>query len=273
MTTLQALDPLLLFRIVHSRRALLRQLTRRQMAARYRGSTLGYVWTLAHPLLMLAVYTFVFGIVFKARWGLETGGTAGFAVVMFCGMAVFNIFSETVNSSAQCVTGNVNLVKKVIFPLEILPVVQLLSTTLLGLAWFALALAGVLALGMELSWTILLFPVLLVPLMLFSLGMGYFVAAATVYLRDIPHLTAIATQVLFFMTPVFYPESMVPERLRGILQCNPLTPLVNQTREVLLFGRPPDWQTCCVLWLFSWCVCRLGLIWFLKTKKGFADVL
>lgn len=274
MTALQALNPFLLLAVARRHCALLCQLTQRQMAARYRGSTLGYLWMLSHPLLMLTIYTFVFGVVFKSRWGTGPNDSTGdFAVVMFCGMAVFNIFSETVNGCTQCVITNANLVKKVIFPLEILPLAQLLSTTVLSLSWFVLLLAGALALGMRLTWTILLFPALLLPLMLFSLGLGYFVAATTVYLRDMPHFTAIATQVLFFMTPIFYRIDMVPERLRFILLCNPLTPMVDQIRAVLLFGRPPDWQTCALLWLVSWFVCHLGLLWFLKTKKGFADVL
>ena len=263
-----------LLNIFVSNRQLIRQLTLRQMAARYRGSALGYIWTLSHPLLMLAVYTLVFGVIFKARWGVEMDdGTGAFAVIMFCGMAVFNIFSETVNGCAHCIIGNANLVKKVIFPLEFLPVVQLLSTTILGMVWFALVLLGALALGMQPGWTVLFLPVLLLPLMLIALGLGYFVAATTVFLRDIPHLTGIATHILFFMTPIFYPESLVPERLRLILQCNPLTPLVAQTREILLFGRPPDWHICVLLWLIGLCLCQLGLMWFMKTRKGFADVL
>lgn len=271
---LSLLNPLLLFTIALQHRTLLWRLARRQVAARYRGSALGYFWSLSHPLLMLAVYTFVFGVVFKARWGTEPGGgSGGFAVIMFCGMAVFNIFSETVNSSAHCIIGNPNLVKKVIFPLEILPMVQLLAAAILGTVWFILVLAGSCALGMWPSWTALLLPLLLGPLMLCALGAAYLVSATTVYVRDMPHLVGIGLQVLFFLTPIFYPETLVPERLRFVLQCNPLTALVSQTREILLFGRLPDWQTCALLWLLSLCICQLGLAWFLKTKKGFADVL
>lgn len=274
MTSLQLFNPLLPFKIALTHRSLLSRLTRRQIAARYRGSMLGYFWSLSHPLLMLAVYSFVFGVIFKARWGTELGdGSGNFAIIMFCGMAVFNIFSETVNGSAHCIIGNPNFVKKVIFPLEILPMVQLLSTSILGMIWFGLVLAGAWALGMRPSWTVLMLPLLLGPLMLCALGAAYVVSATTVYFRDMPHLVGIATQILFFMTPIFYPEHLVPERLRFILQCNPLTSLVSQTREVLLFGRPPDWQVCALLWLLSFCICQLGLAWFLKTKRGFADVL
>lgn len=252
----------------------MRQMTLRQMAARYRGSVLGSVWALSHPLLMLAVYTFVFGVVFKARWGTDLAESTGnFAVVMFCGMAVFNIFSETVNTCAVCVVNNSNLVKKVIFPLEMLPLVQLLAAAVPGLLWFALTLLGALIMGMQISWTALLLLLLLLPLLLCSLGAGFFFAATTVYLRDMPHLAAVLTQILFFMTPIFYPMSMVPEQMRFILYCNPLTSLVEQTRAILLFGQVPDWSVCTLLWLFSGGICQLGLLWFVKTKKGFADVL
>lgn len=274
MSLLSLLNPLLLFRIILQHRTLVWSLAKRQVALRYRGSILGYFWSLSYPLLMLAVYTFVFGIIFKARWGTNPDdGTGHFAVVMFCGMAVFNIFSETVNTATQCVVSNPNFVKKVVFPLEILPMAQLFSTTLLGMIWFALTLLGAWALGMTLSWTVLFLPILLIPLFFCTLGIAYFVASVTVYVRDMPHLTGIITQVLFFITPIFYPESLVPERLRIILQMNILTPIVNQTREVFLFGNLPDWQTCAWLWIICFVICQLGLAWFLKTKKGFADVL
>ena len=273
MKLTELLNPLLIFQLVSKNRSLIQHLVRRQIAARYRGSALGYLWTLSYPLMMLTVYTFVFGVVFKARWGTDLDNTSSFAVIMFCGMAVFNLFSETVNSSAPCVINNANLVKKVIFPLEILPIVQLLATTIPGMIWFGLTLIGTLALGLKVSWTIFLFPLVLMPVLLLSLGIGYVVAATSVYLRDIPHLTGIVTQILFFMTPIFYRVDMVPERMRLILLCNPLTPMVDQARDVLLFGNLPNWQLSALLWLISWCICHFGLVWFLKTKKGFADVL
>lgn len=266
-------DPRLLLENLYAHRRLIARMTRRQLAARYRGSMLGCFWSLSHPLMMLAVYTFVFGIVFRTRWGLETDSTGSFAVIMFCGMAVFNIFSETVNASARVVTDNANFVKKVVFPLEILPIVQLLSTLVLGMIWFGLVLAGALALGLPLSWTFLLLPFVLLPLALCTLGVSYFTASITVYCRDMPHLTGIATQILFFLTPVFYPAHLVPGSLRWVLHINPLTGFVTQAREVLLFGIVPDWRVYVLLLALSWTVCHVGLVWFLKTKKGFADVL
>lgn len=270
------LDISLLPLCLYKNRSLLRQWTKRQLAMRYTGSFLGYFWTLATPLLMLAVYTFVFGVIFQARWQMldpsqETTGS--FAVILFCGMAIFNIFSETVTGSARCVIDNPNLVKKVIFPLEILPIAQMLAAAIIGQLWFALTLAGSIAIGLIPGIFLFLFPLVLVPLLLLSLGCAFFVAATTVYLRDIPHLTGMILQILFFMTPIFYPESMVPKNLKFILDYNPLTLLVRQGREILLFNHLPPWPEMAKLWIFAIIVCQLGFVWFMKVKKGFADVI
>lgn len=243
---------------------------------RYAGSLLGPVWNLATPLFMLSVYTFVFGIVFKARWELlnpDLDTTQSYAVILFCGMAMFQIFSETVTTSCRCIIDNANLVKKVIFPLEILPFSHLLAATVNGLVWFALVLVAAICVGLELKITILLFPLALLPLMAFSAGIGWFVAATTVYLRDIPLLVGMALQALFFMTPIFYPESLVPSGLLFILDINPLTWFCRQFRDILLFGAIPSWQELAATWLFAGAICQLGFIWFIKVKKGFADVL
>lgn len=261
---------------VWKNRALLWQWTKRQLAMRYAGSYLGYFWTLATPLLMLAVYTFVFGVIFKARWQMldptrETTGS--FAVILFCGMSMYNIFSEAVMGSTRCVIDNPNLVKKVIFPLELLPIAQTLSAVVMGQLWFALTLAGAIAIGIWPGPAILLFPLALFPLILFSLGLACFAAATTVYLRDFPHITGMALQILFFMTPIFYPESMVPEQFRFVIEYNPITWMVEQGRDLLLFNRIPNLWEIAKLWLVAIGVCQLGFVWFEKVKKGFADVI
>lgn len=269
------LNPLLGVRILIRNRDLLLQLLRRNIDIRYRGSALGLFWSFAHPLMMLAVYTFVFGIVFKSRWGGTSfeGNNAAFPMIMFCGMAVFNIFAESVNSSAGLIVGNPSYVKKVIFPLEILPIGNVLTSFVFGLAWFALLLAGTFLLLDQVSWTMLLLPVTLIPLLLIASGVSLFIASLGVYLRDIQQLVAILTQMLFFMTPIFYPISIVPERLRWILEFNPLSPIVEETRKVLLYGQLPDFSTCLGSYVLAAVVFQLGLAWFMKTKKGFADVL
>ena len=272
---LRLFNPMLGPRIVLKHRDLLRQLLRRNISARYRGSVLGLVWSFAYPLMMLAVYTFVFGVVFKARWGIEAfdDKLGAFPLIMFCGMAVFNVFSESVNTSTGVVVGNASYVKKVIFPLELLPLCSVLTSLVFGLAWFALLLLGtVIFLGLP-SWTILLLPLILVPLLLFTAGISFLVASLGVYLRDMPQLVGIVTQVLFFMTPIFYPISLVPEKVRWLLYCNPLTTMAEQARQVFLYGQTPDPGRWFLMLAVSVVFFQLGLAWFAKTKKGFADVL
>ena len=272
---LKLLNPMLGIRIVLRHHDLLRQLLMRNLAARYKGSALGLIWSFAHPLMMLGVYTFVFGIVFKARWGVDHFGDsrAAFSLIMFCGMAVFNVFSESVNNSTSLIANNSGLVKKVIFPLEILPLCNVLTSLVFGMAWFALLLTGTAIFLHQVLWTTLLLPLLLFPLLLLSSGVCFFIASLGVYLRDIQQVVGIITQVLFFMTPIFYPASIVPESVRWILELNPLSPIVEQTHNVLLFGVVPDFWPTVFMWVVSGIIFQLGLAWFMKTKKGFADVL
>lgn len=266
--------PFLLSRILAGNASLILHMTRRQLALRYKGSILGWFWSLAQPLMMLLVYTFVFGIIFKARWGsMPESGTGSFAAAMFCGMATFNLFSETVNGAAPSVLLNANLVKKVVFPLEILPIIHLSSAIILGTSWFLLLFAGAAMLGISFHLSALLLPLLLLPVLLLALGVALFVAASTVFVRDMPHLTAVLIQILFFMTPIFYPVEMVPVSLRWILALNPLASMVDEVRNAVLFSIWPDWGTFAWNMGLAFIICRLGLCWFLKTKKGFADVL
>lgn len=276
MLLVQLLDPTAIPRAIWPCRQLLWQWTKRQLALRYAGSLLGPVWNLATPLFMLTVYTFVFGIVFKARWQMldpQLDTTQSYAVILFCGMAMYQIFSETVTTSCRCIIDNANLVKKVIFPLVVLPFSQLLAATVTGLVWFALVILAAYCAGFSISSTALLFPLALFPLMAMSVGIGWFVAATTVYLRDIPLLITMLLQALFFMTPIFYPESLVPENIRFVIDINPLTWLCRQFRALLIFGEIPPWQQLACTWLACAAICQLGFVWFTKVKKGFADVL
>ena len=267
-------DPMLGVNIILKNKDLLKQLVRRNIQARYRGSSLGLLWSFAQPLMMLSVYTFVFSVIFKARWGIDTGDNrAAFAIIMFCGMALFNIFSESVTGSCGVIVGNPNYVKKVIFPLEILPVAQVLSTLILGSVWFILLFLGACFLFGKVSWTMLLLPLPLIPLVLFTCGISMFVASLGVYLRDIQHIMGIVMQVLFFITPIFYPISAVPEKYRWPLQLNPLTTIIEESRKVFLYGQFPDWTFLLISFGASVIVAHLGFVWFVKTRKGFADVI
>ncbi len=278
MTTLGKLKPIFdltaLPESIRRNRTLLKQLVKRNIASRYRGSMLGLLWSFVQPLMMLCVYTFVFSVVFKARWGVEAGGGKGsFAIIMFCGMALFSIFSESVNGNCSIIVGNPNFVKKVIFPLEILPVSQAMASFMLGTVWFVLLFLGTIFIYGNISFTMLLLPLVLIPLFLFTLGVSYFVASCGVYIRDTAYVVGVVLQILFFMTPIFYPLDAVPERFRWPLRLNPLTVLIEEARKVFLYGTLPDWKFLGAAFAVSVIVLHLGFVWFNKTKKGFADVL
>jgi len=267
-------NPWIGIKIILRNRDLLFQLVKRNIAARYKGSVLGLFWSLAQPLMMLTVYTFVFSVVFKARWGIDNSDSkAAFAIIMFCGMAVFNIFSESVIGSCSLITGNPNYVKKVIFPLEILPIAQVAAATILGFIWFGLLLSGAIIFMKGLAWTMLLLPLVLIPLILLSCGLSFLAASLSVFFRDIQHLIGVIIQILFFMTPIFYPIQAIPEQYRWVMQINPLASIVEQARTVFLYGKMLDWTMYGTGLLVSLAVFQLGLVWFIKTKKGFADVL
>lgn len=261
--------------LLASNRGLLWQFSMRNVQARYKGSVLGLVWMFVQPLMMLSVYTFVFSVVLKAKWGVGAAdeSNSSFAVVMFCGMALYNLFSESISMCCSCVNANANLVKKVIFPVEILPAAQVLSTFVLGLAWFVLLFIGSWIVLGFVGWTMLLLPIVLLPLMFFTLGMSYFVASLGVFVKDTLYVVGVLLQILFFATPIFYPVSAVPEELRWVLNWNPLTVFIEQARNVFLYGLLPDWRFLGIATLVSLVVLQLGFFFFARTKRGFADVL
>ena len=271
------LNPLYPWKIAGRYRHVFGQLLKRQLSQRYRASTLGAAWSVIQPLFMLLVYTYVFREVFKVRWGNEMSDTSNsmFAITMFCGMAFFNIFSEALNLSCGVITGNINFVKKVMFPLELLPLIQLVNSAIVGMVWFLLILLGnTLNNGLgAFSWSLVAFPVVLASFLLFSGGLCFLTASLSVFFRDMQFLTGMILQVLFFITPIFYPVSAVPKHFRWILEWNPLSHFIDQARNILLFGVCPSG------WMLGWLLViglvsfQLGFMWFMITKKGFADVL
>jgi len=254
-------------------RGLVRVLVEREVVGRYRGSVLGILWSFFNPVFMLVVYTFVFSVVFKARWSVDSESRAEFALVLFAGMLVFNLFAECVNRAPSLILANANYVKKVIFPLEILPWVALgaaLFHACVSLSvWlvFSLFIIGVP------HATLLLFPLLLVPLILMIMGFSWFLAALGVYLRDVTQVVGVITTSLMFLTPIFYPVSAIPETFRFLMALNPMAFIVVQTHALLVFGTGLDWGGYALLTLFAFAVSWLGFAWFQKTRKGFADVL
>ena len=222
-------------------RDLIPQMVRREVIGRYRGSVMGLLWSFLNPVLMLAVFTFVFSVIFKARWGVDGAESkADFALILFVGMIIHGVFAECVNRAPSLILGNVNFVKKVIFPLEILPWVAMGATLFHALVSVVVWAVFFLAVNGYLPWTIVFLPLVALPLVLLTMGFAWFLAATGVFLRDVAQTTGIFTTVLLFLSPIFYPVSALPEGYRGLLHLNPLTFLIEQAREVMVWGRVPD---------------------------------
>lgn len=254
-------------------RQLLRTMIRREIMGRYRGSVLGLLWSLITPFAMLMIYTFLFSVVFKMRWIAGPESKTEFALVVFAGLIVFNLFADCINRAPGLVVANVNYVKKVVFPLEILPWVSLgaalfqAAVSFLVWALFYLALQG----SPQMTW--LLFPLVLLPLLAFVMGLSWFMAATGVFLRDIGQAVGFCTSALMMLSPIFYPAQALPEPYRLLLYLNPLTTVIEQARDVLFRGAVPN----PLVWLsglaVSAAVAWLGFAWFQKTRKEFANVL
>ena len=268
------LNPIHLGRYLWQYRQLIYQFTQRQVLARYRGSYLGVIWSFITPLMMLLVYTFVFSVVFQARWEQTAADShAEFALTLFAGLIAFNVFSEVITAAPQVIVNQPNLVKRVVFPLEILPISLLGSALVNSFISLIILILGMACLLKPLSWTIILLPLIYLPLILLTLGLAWFLASLGVFMRDIGPILGVVMQMLFFLTPIFYPISAIPPNLRWALYLNPLTFMVNHFRRVILWGQTPDWLEWFVMTLLSAVVCLLGYSWFMKSKKTFADVV
>ncbi len=254
-------------------RELILQMTKRDVIGRYRGSVLGIVWSLFNPILMLAVYTFVFSVVFKARWHSGSDSKTEFAIVLFAGMIVFGLFSECINRAPNLVLANPNYVKKVVFPLEIMPWVTLGAALFHALVSLAVLLLFVLAVNHALPATLLLTPLVVLPLFLLILGLSWFLSSLGVFLRDVGQSITILTTVLMFLSPVFYPVSNLPTEYQSLVMLNPIAIILEQTRGAVLWNTMPDLPTYGLSLLASAAIAWLGFAWFQKTRKGFADVL
>jgi lipopolysaccharide transport system permease protein len=263
-----------MFKSLWLNRQLIWQMTRREIQSRYRGSFIGLAWSFITPLLLLLVYTFVFSVIFKSRWSTNAQESKfDFAIALFVGLIVFGVFSECINRAPMLIVSNVNYVKKVVFPLEILPCIPLGSALFNSLISLAVLTLMQLLTGHSLSWTILLFPLILLPLIFASMGISWFLAAIGVYVRDVGQITGIFTMILMFMSAVFYPVSALPEEYRAWVLLNPLILIINESRNALIFGIPPDWFSLGIALLASFVICAVGFWWFQKTRKGFADVI
>lgn len=268
------LDPRAVARELWARRGLVAQFTRREIEGRYRGSVLGLLWTFIQPLTLLATYTFVFGGVFQARWPeARGGGLTEFALALFCGLVAYNLLNECVTRAPGLIVAVPNYVRKVVFPLEVLPLSVLGSALFHAAASLAVLLLVRLLTGGGLQWTLVLLPLVWLPLVFVSLGAAWFLAGLGVYLRDIGYVTGLVMQVLLFATPIFYPPAALPPWVLKLIRVNPLVDVVENMRRVVLWGRPPDWTGLGTWVLATGALLLLGYAWFMHTKRGFADVL
>lgn len=249
------------------------QLIKREVIGRYRGSFLGLLWSFVNPVLMLAIYTFVFGFVFKTRWGQGDVDQFKFALVLFTGLILFNLFSECISRAPGLILANINYVKKVVFPLEILPWVSLGATLFhAGINVLVLVLF-MLALGQPFAWSMLYLPIIITPFLLLIMGLSWLLASIGVFIRDVGQFIGMVMTVLLFISPVFYPLTALPEPLRPYIMLNPLTLIIEQVRNTFLWGQQPDWLSLGIYSLVALLITSVGWVWFAKTRKGFADVL
>ena len=257
----------------HNRQLIL-QMSRREVVGRYKGSVLGLLWSFLNPVFMLTVYTFVFSVVFKARWGVDGNDSkTQFAVVLFVGMIVHGLFAEVANRAPSLILANVNYVKKVIFPLEILPVITMCAALFHGLVSLAVLLVAFFIFNHSLQWTVIFIPLVLLPLVILTLGCAWMLASLGVFIRDVGQTIGIVTTVMMFLSPVFFPVTSLPEVYRPLIMANPLTFIIEQAREVLILGHLPNWIGLGIYAVVATVVAWVGYVWFQKTRKGFADVL
>lgn len=271
------LNPVSIFRNLYKNRELILSMTKREIQSTYQGSFLGVLWTLILPLMMLLIYTFVFSVVFQAKWA-STGAAqqtprGEFALILFAGLTPFNLFSLVINRAPGLVLAVPNYVKKVIFPLEILPVIVTGSALFTSFINVGLILIGSLLVYHYIPLSIWMLPFAYIPLLLLTLGLAWFLSSFGVFVRDVGQAIGVIVQILFFMTPIFYSADSVPPSLKIIVVLNPLSYIIDSFRRTLIWNKSIDWPMWGIITLIAFVVAVLGYAWFSATKKGFADVM
>lgn len=261
-----------LSRRIWARRDVFWELTKRDVAARYSGSSLGLLWSFFNPLLMLAVYTLAFRVFLGMRWPNLNSG-ADFSLMIFCGMIVHSMLAECIMRAPTVIVSQSNLVKRVVFPLAILPCVMVASTLFTALLSILVLLIFVLVTQHTLHATLLYLPLLYAPYALLLCGVSWLMASLGVFIRDVTQVAGVISSLLMFLSPVFYPASNLKEPYRGWIALNPLTLMIEQTRQLVLFGQSPDWHALGIYSLAALAVMLFGYAWFQRTRDGFADVL
>jgi len=247
-------------------------LTKRELAARYKGSMLGILWAILTPVVMIAIFTIIFAGIFKARFG-TSNSQWDYALYLFCGLLPWNAFQESLQLSANTIVSHANLVKRVVFPLETLPVSQSLAGIANQMFGTAALLIAMLVLRREFHATVLFLPLLVIPQLVATLGAAWLLASLGVFVRDIVQGIALLLTAWLYLTPIIYPESLVPERYRHLVNLNPFTALVRNYRRIVLEGSLPDWKGLAYFGVFAIVSFLFGYWWFARTRKNFSDVI
>jgi lipopolysaccharide transport system permease protein len=277
LVTALVVDPWLMVTGLWARRELIGEFTRRNIEIRHRGSRLGALWALINPLTMLGLYFVIFGVIYNTRFGViknETGYDC--LLAMFLGLSLFHAFSETLSWAPSLIISNPNYVKKVVFPLEVLPVSYVGAAAFHLMVSLALVLAGSIFSTAGLGWDALWLPILVLPLLVLSLGTAWLLAAVGVFVRDIGQLSAFAVTVLLFASAIMFPASMIgaksPE-LWSILRFNPILQIVDLARHTVLWHEPLAWPKLAYVYGVATAVLALGAALFSVLRKSFAEVI
>ncbi len=274
LTLSQAVDPTAPLRALWQGRNLLWQFTQRNVALRHKGSHLGLIWSLLNPLLMLGLNVFIFGYIFKSRFGnTPDESRLDFALGLFLGLTLFQLFSETLALAPTLIVSNPNLVKKVVFPLEILPAASVGSSLFHTSISLALVLVGVATLGPGLNWQIFWLPVVFLPLVPLALGIAWFFAALGVFLRDINQLVGVMSVAWMYSSAIVYSPALIPPGVWTVLRFNPLLLAVDLARDVVMWHEPVNFHHLAYLFALGGVVCVGGYSFFRKMSPAFADVL
>lgn len=265
--------PVRMIRNLSAHRSLIKRFAWRDAVLRYKGSYLGILWSFLVPLMMLAVYTLVFGVIFQSRWDSTGGSRIDFVLDLFCGLIMFNVFAECVQRAPGLILANPNYVKRVVFPLEVLPVAAVGASLINAGFGLLILIPATIVVHHGISSTMWMFPLVLVPLCSLTLGLTWCLASLGVFVRDLSQPVMIATQALFFLSGIFFPLSAVPPWLRPVMLLNPLTTILDDSRRTLLWGLPPVWRWWAAVTIGSLLVMLVGYYAFMRSKKAFADVM
>lgn len=262
-----------LIRTFYRHRILIVEMIKREVFGRYREQFGGLAWSFLNPLIMLGVYAFFFSIVFKARWGGIRETSTDFTLILFVGLIIYGFFSECISRASHLITTNVNFVKKIVFPLEVLPGIAIGTALFHACISFCMLILAQVVLTGYLPWTLIFIPVILFPFLFMTLGFSWFLSAIGVYIRDINQITGFVLPILMFISPIFVPISAFPEHFQLLVYLNPITFVVEELRSIMIFGTLPNWFNLFIYSVISLNIFVLGLNWFQKTRGGFADVL